>query len=110
MIVGEKLPVLAAVIGAVNAALLRFHDRPNAVRVCSGNRYADAPQNRFGQAVRFDLFPGRTAIRGAVQAAPGTAAVHAPGSAPGLPKSCEQNIGITGVESNVDRAGLRILI
>ncbi len=110
VIVGEKLPVLAAIVGAVDATFLRFHNCPYAVRVCSGNSYADSSQNRFGQAVRFDLFPGRAAIRGAVQAAPGTAAIHAPGSAPRLPESREQNIRVAGIEGNVDRAGLGILI
>src|ERR1700676_372355 len=110
MIVRQKLPVLAAVVRAINAPFLRFYHGPDAIRVCSGNGYADAPQNRLRQSMRFNLFPGRSAIPGAIQAASRSATVHAPRSALGLPESCEQNIGIGGIERDIDRAGLRILI
>src|SRR6266478_5005185 len=49
VILGQELPVLSAIIGAVNATLFRFHDGPHAVRVCSGNGYADTPENGFRQ-------------------------------------------------------------
>src|ERR1700720_1497474 len=110
MIVGKKLPIPSAIVGAVNATLVRFHNCPYAIWGCSRNRYADAPQNRFGQAVCFDFLPRRAAVRGAIEAASRTAAIHAPGSAPGLPQRREQNIGIAGIESDIDRARLGILV
>src|ERR1700732_1067965 len=94
VIVGEKLPILAAVIRAINAAFLRFHDGPDAVRVCSGDSHADTSQDGFGQTVRLNFLPRRAAVAGAIQPASGSATIHAPRSALGLPERCEQNIGI----------------
>src|SRR5580765_7850645 len=60
--------------------------------------------------MRLNFLPSCPAIRGAVQPASRAAAIHAPGSAPSLPERCEQNIGVARIESDVNRAGLGILV
>src|SRR5256885_15230572 len=85
VIVGEQLPVFAAIVGAVDAAFFRFDDSPDAIGIGSGNGDADASFDAFGKAVLFDFFPGAAAVRGTIKAATGTSAVHAPRRALGLP-------------------------
>jgi hypothetical protein len=49
--------------------------------------------------VFLDFFPGGAAVGRAIEATAGAAAIHAPGCALGLPKRCEQNVGIAGIET-----------
>src|SRR5690348_18120350 len=41
VIVGHQLPGVAAIIGAVDAALLGLDDGPHAIRISAGNGYAE---------------------------------------------------------------------
>ena len=52
MIVGHEMPRIAAVVGAIDSALLGFDHRPHAIGIRARNRDADAPENSFGQTVR----------------------------------------------------------
>ncbi len=85
MIVGEQVPGFAAVVGAVDASFFSFDNGPHAIGVGAGNGDADAALDAFGKAVLLYFFPGGAAVGGTVETAAGAAAVHAPGSALGLP-------------------------
>src|ERR1700737_724225 len=56
------------------------------------------------------FFPGRAAIGGPIKAAARAAAFHDPWLAFGLPQRCEQNIGIAGIEGDVDAAGPGVFV
>ncbi len=58
----------------------------------------------------FQFFPGCAAVDGTVKAASGPAAVETPRSSPRLPQCREQDVGIAGIEHDVDATGLGVLI
>ena len=47
----DQRPVLAAIIGAEQAAFIRLDQRPNAIGIAVGNCYADTSDDSIGQAV-----------------------------------------------------------
>ena len=107
----DELPGLAAIVGAVQAAIgvARLDDGVDAIGVGrDGN--ADASVRAFGQAVFFEALPGRATVGRAVESAAGAAVGHAPRSATSLPERREQNIGIAGVEGHVDASGILIFV
>src|SRR5215468_6527867 len=57
-----------------------------------------------------ETFPGAAAVGGAIQTASGAAAVHSPGRAPRLPQSSKNDVGIAGIESQVNAAGVFIFV
>ena len=59
----HQLPRLAAVVGAIKSAvrIVSFDQRINAIGV-RGDRYANFPVWSFGQAVLFNVLPGRAAV------------------------------------------------
>src|SRR5208282_2561258 len=83
---------------------------PYAIGIGARDRYSDAAQNPIGQSVGFQFFPGGSAVDGAVEAAPRTAAVQTPRGAPGLPQSCKKDVRIGGIEDHVDPAGFRVFV
>src|SRR5258708_7001614 len=107
----DELPSLAAIVGAVKAAIgiAGFDEGVDAIGV-GRDRDADASVGAFGQAMLLEPLPCRAAVGGAVQSAAGTTVGHAPGSAASLPERGEQNIGIVRVEGYVDAAGVLIFI
>ncbi len=110
VVVGEDVPGFAAVVGAEDAALLGFDDGPDAIGIGAGDGDADAAENGFGQAVAFEFLPGGAAIGGAIEAAAGAAAVEAPRSAAHLPERGVDDVGIGGIEGEIDAAGLGIFV
>ena len=62
LIVVDARPGIAGVVGAIEAALLRFDQRVDAIGVRARNRNADASQLAFGQAMAFQMFPGESAV------------------------------------------------
>ncbi len=59
----ELLPALAAVVGAIHAALIGLHDGPHAVLLHGRGRYADDAERAFGKAFVFrNLHPGIAAV------------------------------------------------
>src|SRR5882724_5977318 len=71
-------PMVAAVIGAENAALLRFNRRVDAVAVGSRDRNTNTSEGALREAMPFDLLPVKTTVRGAIEARPRTATRKAP--------------------------------
>ncbi len=105
LLVGEPPPGVAAVVGAVHAALLvaRLDDRPHAVGVGRGDRDAGLPE----QAVREpggELLPGVAAVLAAVDAALRRAGDHAPREALRTPRRGVEDARIRGVDGDVDDA------
>src|SRR5437879_639553 len=72
--------------------------------------HSDLSVRSLGKPVLFQMFPGRAAVVGPVDAAAGPAAGHAPRGAPRLPQRSKENVGIMGVKSNVDSASVLILV
>src|SRR5579862_6810644 len=104
------MPGVAAIVGAINPALVGFDDSPNAIWICAGDGDADTAENAFGQPVAFEFFPGCAAIDGAVETATWAAAIETPGSAPSLPQGGEKNVRVGGIEDDVDAPGLSVSV
>src|SRR5579859_5783451 len=83
--IGDR-PVLAAVVGDVDAGALGFDERIDAPAIGADGDAAAAP-GAFGQTMPDALLPGLPRIEGAVDSAVGTGErrVGAPRSAMGLP-------------------------
>ena len=92
----DACPVLAAVVGAVEAALLGLDQGVDAARVGGRDRDADLAPDAFGQAVAFELLPGVAAVARDVEAAAGAAARQLPGPAARLPEAGEQRCSGSG--------------
>src|SRR5581483_6786815 len=69
----DELPVLAAIVGAIESALRRLNQRIDAIRI-RGNCNTDTAVRSFGQSMLGELLPGGSAIIGTVQTASGTTA------------------------------------
>src|SRR5579864_1357862 len=74
------------------------------------NRHSDLSVRSFGKPVLFQMFPGRAAVVGPVDAAAGATAGHAPRGTPRLPQGSKENVGIVRIEGNVYSAGVLILV
>ena len=80
----HRLPGLASVIGAIEAAFMSFNQRIHAIRIgCCRN--PDAAVGFFGQPMLFKPFPGSATIVGAIETASRPSTGKTPGHAPGLP-------------------------
>ncbi len=104
VVVGNERPVLATVVRAIESAFFRFDERVDDIRIGAGNGHADAPKRAFGDSVAFDALPGRAVVARTVEAVLGAAAIERPGSAIALPHGGEQNVGIAGIEYDVNAA------
>src|SRR5437763_11201380 len=89
----DALPFAAAIVGAVEAALVGFNQGIDAVGV-GGYGNANAAIGALRQAVFFEAFPGGSGVIGAIEATTGAAAAERPGCTAGLPKGGEENVGI----------------
>ncbi len=103
-------PALAAVVRAVEPALLRLDQRidPPAVRRRHGD--ADLAPDAFRQTAPGELLPGVAAVARHPEAAARTAARHLPGAPPRLPQAGEDDVGIGRIESDGRGARVRILL
>ena len=68
------------------------------------------PRIPSGRPCALEFLPGGSAVDGFVQSAARATAVHAPGRAPRLPQCRVQDVGIAGIEGDVDAAGLGVLV
>ena len=75
VIVSDERPFRAAIVAAIQAALLRFDERVNDVRIAAGNRDADAAKRAFGKTIAFDALPGRAVVIRPVKAVLRAAAI-----------------------------------
>src|SRR5260370_20811569 len=105
MIVVDQGPVGAAVIAAVEAALLGFDQRVNNIRIGAGNRHADFPERAFGHAVAFNALPSSTIVGRTVEAVLVAATVERPRRAVAFPHRSKENSGILRIKNDVDAAG-----
>src|SRR5208282_3277488 len=104
VVVGGVRPVLAAVIGAIDAAEFfeSFDDGVDAIGVGGGNAHADAAESGLGPAVALDFLPGGACVGGFVERAARAAAGEAPGGAVGLPEGGEEDARVRAVHGEVD--------
>ena len=63
-----------------------------------------------GQAVLRELLPGVAAVARDVEAAAGAAALHVPREPPRLPEAGEEDVGVRGIDGDVGRAGVAVLL
>src|SRR5713226_576478 len=105
MIVVDQRPVGAAVIAAVETALLGLNERVNNIRIGTGNRHADFSERALGHAVAFDALPGSAVVVRTVEAVLVAATVERPRSAVAFPHCREEDVGILRIENDVDAAG-----
>src|SRR5207302_11231810 len=82
----DQGPLVAAVVGAVQAALLGLDQGVDTPGVAGGDGQADASPGAAGQALAGERLPGVAAAVVAVQAANGAAADQLPRPAPRLPQ------------------------
>src|SRR5262249_37541422 len=114
--VGE-LPRLAAIVGAIEPALLGLDLGIDSARIRRGHSDTDLAPDSFGQSLDVALvvarpaepFPGIAAVVGAIEPAAQPAAGILPGPPPRLPHTGEENIRIRGVKADVTGAGVMVL-
>src|SRR5690349_14182417 len=94
----NKLPGVATIFTAVDAALFGFDDGVDAIGVGAGNGNADAAKNAGRQAVAFETLPGGSVVAGFVEAAAGAAADGGPGIALGFVERSKKNVWIGWIE------------
>ena len=105
----DFLPGLARVVGAEQAALGRFQQRPHPVGV--GRRYRDAAnaERALGQAfIVRDILPGVAAVHAFPQPRARPARREAVGRAAHVPGSGVQDAWVAGVESEVHGARVAV--
>ena len=105
VVIANERPVLAAVVRAIESALFCFDERIDDIRIGAGNGHADASERALGNAIAFDALPGGAVVVRTVEAVLGAAAIERPGSAIALPHGGEKNVGIAGIENDVNAAG-----
>ena len=105
-VVGDHLPRIAVVVGAVQPAVARFDQRPDAARAC--RRYGDAdPAQDAARQPRpaGQLLPRCAAVGGAEDAGVRAAGSDGPGLADHLPERREQHVRPVRVQGQVTGAG-----
>src|SRR5258708_8348733 len=101
MIVVDQGPVGAAVMAAVEAALLGFDQRVNNIRIGAGNRHADFPELAFGHAVAFNALPSRTIVGRTVEAVLVAAPAERPRNAVAFPHRPKSNVVLLLLQTHV---------
>ena len=96
--------MLAGVIGAKEAAVLRFDNRVDTIGISSGNRDADPTENSVRKTIPLQAFPCYAVVFRSVQSAPRTAAGEKPRLTPRLPKRSEHDVRVMRIENDVDAA------
>ncbi len=107
----DARPHPSAVVGAEQPAVRRLHQRPHALRIGRRDRDADSPQHpaRHPRRPR-NFIPCIAAVRALEQAAPRSAAIHAPRLAADLPEARIQHPRIARVHRQVHRARLVVAL
>src|SRR5579883_496379 len=72
--VGQN-PLVAPIVGAIQAALLRFNQRIHSVGISAGNAYADASKNSVRQPAAFEALPGAATVCRFVESAARSSAI-----------------------------------
>src|SRR5207248_464281 len=88
----NEMPVFASIFAAVDSAFFRLNDRVHAISICSGHRYAYAPQHTARQPVPFEPLPRRAIVTRTIKPAPWAAAGQAPRRALRFPQRGKQNV------------------
>jgi hypothetical protein len=108
-LVVDQLPVGAAVIGDVQAALFVFDHGVDPIGIAAGDRHADLADDTRGQSgIARDLGPIVAPVGRFEEPAARSAASEAPGSAIDVPYGGEEDAGIVGVDDEVD--GSRVVV
>src|SRR5271169_4423351 len=110
VVIGHEAPRLTSVVGAMDSALLGFDHCIYAIGIGARHGDADAAQHSLRQAVSLEFLPSGAAVDRFIKPASRTAAVHAPGCTSRLPECGVENVGVGGIEGDVDAAGLDILV
>ena len=108
----HALPGCSRVVGAIECARFRFHQRVHAVRIrgCDPDANPSEPFRRSGKPTR-ELLPGAAAIRGFEKPARGTTPFAVfPRPLARCPQNRVDIVGIGGIECQIYRAGVLILI
>ena len=102
----HQRPLLAAVVAAVEAALLRVLDEgPHARGLRGGDRHGALGDDALGEALR-QFLPRVATVDRLVDAAAGPAAVHRPRLAIDLPEGGVEDARVGRIHHEVRRAGL----
>src|SRR5712671_1234997 len=96
--------MLASVIGAEEAAVLRLDDRIDAIGISSGNRDTYPAENSIGKTIPLQAFPCYAVVFRSIQSAARTATGEKPGLPPRLPKRREHDVRVMRIENDVDTA------
>src|SRR5262249_46211899 len=97
-------PMLASVIGAVEAAVLRLDDGINAIGISSRSRDADPAENSIGKTIPLQAFPCYAVVFRSIQSATGTATGKEPWLSRRLQKRRKHDVGVMRIENDVDTA------
>src|SRR5262249_23274863 len=97
-------PRAPAVVGAIDAALVGFDHREDAVGIGRRDRDAEASPRALGQAVPGQALPRVAAVRGLPETAARTAALEAPWRAIRLPRGGEEDPRILRIHAQIHRA------
>src|SRR5581483_1242035 len=92
---------------AAAAALLRFDEGIDDIRLAAADADADASERAGRQAVR-QLLPGLAAVAGLIQAGAGADALKAPGRAPPLVERRIDDAAARRAQRHINRARVRI--
>src|SRR5215831_7186838 len=106
----DALPVLAAIVGAVQTALLRLDHRVYAFRVRRRDADVNTSEDTRRQSIAGELLPAHTPVGRAVQATARTAAREVPRLATCLPERGVDGARIVWIEADIDRSGVLVLV
>src|SRR5579862_2817482 len=70
----------------------------------------DTPENSGGQTIATEACPGDPAVARAIQPAARAATREIPGLPARLPERGKNNLRVLGIETDIDRAGLLVLV
>ena len=110
LILVDANPVVAGIIGAIQATFFRLDQGVHASRISAGDAYSDSSHNSVWQAVPLKTPPGGAAIAGFVQSAAWSAAVQTVRGARDLPQRSEENVCVIRIEHNVNCAGVIVFV
>ena len=101
-IVIHASPMLPGIIRAVEAAILGFDDRIDAVRIGARNSDADLAEDSARKTIALETFPRHAIIFRTIKSAARPAAGEKPWLPPRLPKRREYDVRIMRIENDVD--------
>src|SRR5215469_3865139 len=107
----HQLPRLATIVGPIESAVgvVRLDQRIYAIGIRT-DRHADLSVRSLRQSMLFQSLPRAPAIVRAIESAARAAAFQAPRGSARLPQRTKKNVGISGVERDINAARVLILI